>query len=906
MKRLSIYLLFILNLSFSASKAQLVNGCSFLKGTFVEVGIAPNGGFGTPENAPAGYHSRPGTPIMYNPSTATYLTRNTALGFVADWDLNGFNVGTPTYFGDYFMPGTVQEGWAIAVNGVRHNAYTNSYTINGGTGFTSSTGSSSGLNFAGNIISHTINPTDIVSKWKGTFGNPTQLEIEQQTSLLISKSYFVMKIKVKNISTSIAQKVFYLRTVDPDNEQTITNNFSTKNIIAFQLPNAANKVLVTAQGATNPNAYLGLGTKDCRATAFARKSGLFPINNLDVLHNKTATLDNIFAGSNTVDAAIGLVFNLGDIAPGETVNFAYAYVLNAIDLDEAFNQTSNSFDINSVSYADNSTYNQPYNSNQNICINNASGFTWQWYLNGVAVVGATSQCYVNTATLLNQTLTAIGTPVASGPCSITGGNLPVTITLNVIPTLVPPSAPIVISPVSYCINETAVSLQATASVGLNLNWYTSATGSIPTSTAPIPNTTTFGTTTYYVSQGTAPLESVRVPIVVKVNNLPSLSAFITTNGKCLGDSIILNAISSNVSYEWTPTSGASITNAAVINVAPSINTTYTIKVTDANGCKNSAILNTIVHPLPSVNILPHASELCVNDSILLIAGGSTATYLWSTTNAIYNPTSNMVYVRPMQNNTKVKIVATNNFGCKVADSTYLNILPLPKPNLGLDIFICDTSTKTFSPGIFASYLWQNGSVLASFAAKNIGTYNVKVEGANGCFGYDTVKILGYYPLPNNFLPKDQELCSNKHLVLKVAGFKNYLWSTGDSINTITIKGAQDIKLLVTDFRNCIGLDTIKITTKECIDFAIPNAFTPNNDGLNDNFKPIINETVTQYHFVVYNRWGQIVFESNIQNKGWDGKKDGVLQPNGTYVYFLQYSDYYNIQKVAKGTVNLLQ
>ena len=101
---ISLVLLLLTNIT----SAQQLRGCVFLQGQYVEIGIAPNGAFGTPTNAPHGYHGRP-TPLiasLYNPFDSTYKPRDSAVGFVADHGKDGWDVGAgglPGYFGDYFI-----------------------------------------------------------------------------------------------------------------------------------------------------------------------------------------------------------------------------------------------------------------------------------------------------------------------------------------------------------------------------------------------------------------------------------------------------------------------------------------------------------------------------------------------------------------------------------------------------------------------------------------------------------------------------------------------------------------------------------------------------------------------------------------------------------------------------------
>ena len=89
--------------------------------------------------------------------------------------------------------------------------------------------------------------------------------------------------------------------------------------------------------------------------------------------------------------------------------------------------------------------------------------------------------------------------------------------------------------------------------------------------------------------------------------------------------------------------------------------------------------------------------------------------------------------------------------------------------------------------------------------------------------------------------------------------------------------------------------------------AVPNAFTPNNDGLNDYLYPLNAVKAKQLHFKVYNRWGQLVYETSNWKQGWDGTFKGQLQSSGVYIWFLQYMDGLTNKPIArKGTVMLIR
>jgi len=302
-----------------SANAQLVNCNTFLQGAYVEVGVNFNGAFGSSEPAPAGYHPR-GAACETN-ICGGGTTCGTNLGFVADPAKDGWAVGTPDYIGDYFLPGVPQEGWSIEVAGAESDAWNaSSFSLGAITGSNTSYSSAGGIRTA---------------VWDGAaYG----LSIKQTTTLDSSKLFFTVSVVLTNTTTGTLTGIYYGRTVDPDNEEPESGDFTTINDVTYQLPNAQNAVLVSARG-TVYGAYLGLGTLDCRAKCYFQNSSLTPTDQLDALYNGTATNAN-YSGTNTLDVAIGLVYSLGSLAPGQSTSLVYTYILNAEDLTAALNAAS--------------------------------------------------------------------------------------------------------------------------------------------------------------------------------------------------------------------------------------------------------------------------------------------------------------------------------------------------------------------------------------------------------------------------------------------------------------------------------------------------------------------------------------------------------------------------------------
>lgn len=175
-------------------------------------------------------------------------------------------------------------------------------------------------------------------------------------------------------------------------------------------------------------------------------------------------------------------------------------------------------------------------------------------------------------------------------------------------------------------------------------------------------------------------------------------------------------------------------------------------------------------------------------------------------------------------------------------------------------------------------------------------------------GSDTAFITNALPSPSGFLPHDTSICSYATLVINAKpGLGNYSWSNNAITSSITIDKPGAYWLQATDDNGCVGKEFVTVSLKDCTQgFYTPNAFTPNNDGKNDVFKPMIFGNVVHYSFVVYNRFGQKVFESTDSSRGWDGRFRSMNSPADTFVWICSYQFAGEKIENKKGTVMLVR
>jgi gliding motility-associated-like protein len=298
------------------------------------------------------------------------------------------------------------------------------------------------------------------------------------------------------------------------------------------------------------------------------------------------------------------------------------------------------------------------------------------------------------------------------------------------------------------------------------------------------------------------------------------------------------------------------------------------------------------------------TSICAGDTLLLnaTAVGATA-YSWS----IGAITPSIKVTLPGIYWCDVTVL-----GCTYRDSlNFLGYKPYPIVNLGIDTTICEDDTHLLNAtNLNSTYIWQDGSTQPTYQVTQKGTYDVRVN-MGGCIMKDTINI-DYKLKPRFTLGQDLQLCLGNTYILK-PGFTNavslqnlnYLWQDGSVNPTLSINQHGTYRL---EISNSCGFtsDEIEITKGIC-ELYVPNAFTPDGNLKNDVFKPGYIDNLFDFQLQVFNRYGQLIFNTNDRNEGWDGKVSGRIQPAGTYTWRIQYrTAATGLKQEMQGTVILLR
>ena len=527
--------------------------------------------------------------------------------------------------------------------------------------------------------------------------------------------------------------------------------------------------------------------------------------------------------------------------------------------------------------------------------------TYQWQLNGVAIVGETNA---------SLTVTQSGSytvSVGSGSCSGISNTLQVNVT---------PATTSVVNALSatvICTGETVI--LESVNTADSYQWALNGAAIAGATNQQLTVNTAGDYTLQVTSVNGCTATSIPTTVTLLTATAPNITS---TNGQysfCQGQSLTLEATTGLANYQWYLNNNA-IVGATSATLVVTQTGSYSVSTLSANGC-NTSSSQTIINllPLPTAQVSPAGPILICNavPALLQVASGA-ASYQWYNAGVSITGATLNTFLAAQTGDYGVEI--TNALGCTATSNTVIVSF-----NTGITVsiynanpFPCDGDVVYLSTTQNYNQInWTTGESGIQIAVTTPGRYGVTVVNSGGCTASKNVDI--------NFLPKPMveagdDVTSDciKGTLLNGIGDGTPVWepALGLSNNNTFDVNAFPINTtmyyLTVDNGTCKATDSVLVRA-DCSSIYLPSAFTPNGDGLNDVFMAF-GIDLKEFQLVIYNRWGERIFQTQDITSGWDGTYRGAPSPLGLYVWELEASDkngkplLNNFQ--GRGTVSLVR
>jgi gliding motility-associated-like protein len=456
------------------------------------------------------------------------------------------------------------------------------------------------------------------------------------------------------------------------------------------------------------------------------------------------------------------------------------------------------------------------------------------------------------------------------------------------------------SDTSICTNGTvSVMLNGTA-VGGPYLWSPAIYLNNPNIQNPIA--TISSTTTFYLTvAGAASCTSVD-SVTIYINPIPLVDTR-TDTAICRSSPLVLTTSSNAATYLWSPAVYVSDPTIASPNYIDGFSHRVYVTGTSAAGCSAIDSVDVTVNPLPVVQTI-NDTTLCLAQSITLTTTGAQS-YSWSPATGLNNPNiASPVFIGTTGQT--YTVTGTDFNGCKNTDVVSVTIYSPEDFKSPPSFAICGQETIQLdgNNGTNVSYLWSPATWLSNPTIRNplanppqTMVYSLLVT-ENTC-GFDSTFTVSVTILPAPVINarKSNDIdCAFRSATLSASGGDQYTWSPSTGLSSTSIPNpvakpatTQKYTVLVTNSAGCTNTDSVTVVVNNTASLAryMPNAFTPDGNGINDCYGLKNWMYVQQLQFYIFNRYGEQVFGTSNPNTCWDGTYKGKPALAGTYVYVIK-------------------
>ncbi len=548
----------------------------------------------------------------------------------------------------------------------------------------------------------------------------------------------------------------------------------------------------------------------------------------------------------------------------------------------------------------------------------SSGGTYLWSPGGETTASITYTPSTTTSYSCVYTLNTCSSTSVSG-----------TVTVNSTPS-------ITINNAAVCDGNPAILTASPSATGGAYLW--SPGGATTASINITPSTTTSYSCIYTL----AGCPSSSISGTVTVSSTPTIT--VSSTSVCNGTAGTITATPSATggTYLWLP--NGETTNS--ITATPSINTNYSCVYT-LNGCPSASVSGSIsVNPVPTATISGN-NTICSGNSSQVNFNGTPNSTISYTANLGANQTITLdangqasIATGALTNNVTYTLIDVTSplapFCSQTLNASVLiTVNPIPTPSFSASVNQgCAPLTVTFynSTNNIATSNWDFGNGNTSSNNSDVtttynqgGCYDISLTvTSNGCSNTVTMNDLvcvDSKPIANFMVNPNQlsDIATTANFFNISENATTYNWTFGDGNQSTSTNPSNDysisdkqnftVQLIAYSENGCTDTIIEILNVVQNIVFYVPNSFTPDGNEFNNEFKPFFNDQVSQdnYSMMIFNRWGELIFESTDKNEGWDGTFGNEMCQTDTYIWKIEFSDVKNDdRKQIVGHVNLLK
>lgn len=427
-------------------------------------------------------------------------------------------------------------------------------------------------------------------------------------------------------------------------------------------------------------------------------------------------------------------------------------------------------------------------------------------------------------------------------------------------------------------------------------------------------------------------------IYVRVKETPGNTSISSNTPVCAGDTLKLFStnIDSTINIHWIgPYTFSVVNNNPTLQNVSTVSAGRYFAITEKEQCFGDTVFtDVVINPQVFASIASSASEICQYDTITVrnVAGNNPdeAEYVWEWNDGGSTEEGpHIVQWFDDEKEGKVYLTVTN-LNCKAVDSQTIIVNPSPDDDFSFEQDACVDKAITLEAirDYDLEYHWDfDGGVIedsvtfnyfkmywTTSGKKKVVLYTIS---PNGCRSLGNEQEIDVHDRPTTRIENvsDREICSGDSVLFTAYYDPTYSYSwtpkpyflNNDDYEVYgEVINSNQLYLTVTDQWGCTDMDSVALLTRQCCNISLPDAFTPNGDGRNDKFRILTIGNHDIQSFKIFNRWGQVIYNSINEHDSWDGRYKGVEQDMGTYNYYIKYKcadgNYYE----KKGAVTLFR